>query len=1850
MKTIKRSLTLIISFVLFSTSAQAVIISETHINVTCFGGNDGSIDITPSGGAAPYTFLWNGGITTEDRTGIPVGTYTVVVTDNIGTTASVSIAISEPSEMSFSKSIINVFCGGDSTGHVDLTVNGGTPGYTYLWYDGVTTEDRHFITAANYYFTVTDSRGCTKDDSANVTQPPGMVTTISSTDEECTGSNGTIDLTVQYGIPGYSYLWSDGTTTQDRTGVPSGTYTVTISDNSTCTVSASAVVGLTISPMSINTTSTNPTCMGGNDGAITITSVIGSVSPYTYLWNDGATTQNRTGLGAGSYTVTATSANGCTASTSESLTVASSITITLTQIPVSCFGGNNGAINTTRSGGTSPYTYLWNDGAFTQNRTGLSAGTYSITITDFAGCTASASVSVIQPSLALTATAIPSPLACIGGPSGSVVTSVTGGTGPYTYWWGGGVVSQNRINVAAGTYCVTATDANGCSANACATIPGYTPLSVFTTRVDVTCFGDSTGSIDVTASNGTTPYSYLWSTGETTEDLNMLKAGTYIITVTDNNSCTMSRTVTISQPSFPVTINSTVSNPQCYGSNDGSILISTSNGVSPYSYMWNDSVTTQNRLWISYGNFLVTVTDNSGCSASATMTVTEPTPMVIVPSVIDVTCNGASTGAINLSVTGSFAPYAYDWSDGGDTQNRSGIIAGNYTVTIVDNHNCTGTASATVTEPTPVVISLAKEDVTCFGGNDGWINTVVSGGTPAYSFDWGGGITTQNRTNLTANNYSVSITDNAGCLFVASTTVSEPVAISISSATTGVACNGGNDGTITLFVTGGTSPYSFDWGGGITTQSRTNLIAGSYSVTITDSANCTSTHTATVAQSTMLNVSSTITDASCSTANNGAININVTGGTVPYSFLWNDNQVSQNITNLSAGTYTVTVTDNAGCTAVNTSTVSALPGVTIISAVTDATCSSLSNGAINIAVSGGAAPYSFGWNDGVTTQNRAGILPGAYSVSVTDFTGCNATHSATVTSPAEISVTATTVDVLCNGTNTGSISIIVSGGVSPYSFVWNDGVLTQNRNSVSAGNYFVTVMDSSSCSASASATVSEPTVIGTVAVAVSAFCFGSSDGSIDLTVNGGVGPYLFSWSNSSVSEDLNGIPAGNYLVNITDANNCVASTSATVSQPSQMLLSTTQTHVGCASPNSGSIDLTVTGGVPGYTYVWNNSQTTQNLSNLTVGNYSVTVMDNNFCSAVASASVVQSPPLVLSETHTHVSCSGANDGTITIGATGGVTPYSYDWGGTVFTYNRTSLSGGYYSVTVSDNSSCTATIDITINEPYPISLMVFKVDASCTGQATGRINLTVIGGTAGYSFSWNDGYSTQNRTNLLAGSYTVTLTDANSCTATTGQIIVYKDSIITTYTKSDVTCSTGSNGSVDLSITGGTAPYAYNWNNTYTTQDISNLNADTYMLTATDFNGCSTTNSVVITEPGAIQITFISNHVSCYGGSNGSVDITVTGGSAPYTFLWNNTRATEDVSLLATGNYRVTVTDANLCSVVSSYIPVNQPSPISASSTVVDEGCVNRFDGQISVNVSGGTPPYTYLWNDSNTSQNRINLGVGNYQLTITDFNGCTSARSDTVRIISPISITGLTESTPCPQLHDGSIDISVTGGTSPYIFNWSNGSSYEDISSLSSGNYTVTVTDIHDCTTQAGFTISYSYDFELSAQVEAFIDAGETIQLTVNPSADFGNTYLWTPEQQLSCPICPTTEATPQTTTYYHVIVTDSNGCYASATVVVNVKPGTDIFIPNAFTPNNDGINDFLELYGDKNGIAFLDFAVFNRWGEKVFQSNNQNFTWNGVYKGEVVPPGVYVYVMKTVFEAGVSVSDIRGSITVIR
>jgi large repetitive protein len=1318
----------------------------------------------------------------------------------------------------------------------------------YAWFgpaNGIITNDTlQTITidsGGTYTLVVTPVTGGLCKDTLTITIPRDKITTTAiATSNSCSDIAGSATATTLNGYAPYTYAWSpSGGTNTVANGLSNGTYTVIATDKYGCEASATATITQSPALTESATILSNISCSGG-DASATAT-VSGGRSPYNYVWNpSGQTTASASGLSAGNYTITATDANGCTATSVVTITQPAILTVaTSTTSNVSCNGDNNGSANATTGGGTSPYRYSWNpSGEITASATGLSAGNYTVTITDANGCTKTSTATITQPTGLNASVATTSNASCNGDANGSASVVANGGTSPYRYSWNpSSQTSANATGLSAGNYNVVVTDANGCTVtSAVTTITQPFALSASATATsNVSCNGNNNGSATVTVSGGTSPYRYIWNpSSQTSASVTGLSAGNYNVVVTDANGCTVtSSTLTITQPNVLSATAATIANVSCNGNNNGSASVSVNGGTSPYNYLWNPSgQTTATVNGLGTGVYTITVTDANGCTASSVATTTQPAILTVATATTsNVSCNGDNNGSVSVIANGGTSPYRYSWNPSSQTSaNATGLSAGNYSVTITDANGCTQAATATITQPAGLNATVTTvSNVSCNGNNNGSVNVVANGGTSPYNYLWNpSGITTANATGLSAGNYKVVVTDANGCTLTSSTaTITQPSALSaIANTLSNVSCNGNNNASADVVVNGGTPPYNYLWNpSGQTYTTVVGLGTGVYTITVTDANGCTASSTATISQpATLTATAATATNVSCNGDANGSASVSVNGGTSPYNYLWNPSrQTTASATGFSAGNYTVTVTDANGCTISSTATITQ-PATLNASATTlsNVSCNGDANGSANVVANGGTSPYNYLWNpSGITTANATGLSAGSYNVTVTDANGCTLTSSTvTITQPFALSASTNTLsNISCNGNDNGSTNVAANGGTSPYRYLWNpSGQTSANATGLSAGNYNVIVTDANGCSVTSSAvTITQPLGLSASATTVANVnCNGSNNASASVSVNGGTSPYNYLWNPSGqITATATGLSAGSYSITITDAHGCTASSMITITQPAILSASTaTATNVNCNGDNTGSARVSASGGTTPYRYLWNPSgQADATAVGLSVGVYTVTVTDANGCTSIETATITQPLALVASISFvSNVSCNGSNNASASISVNGGTSPYRYLWSPSgQTTATATGLSPGIYLVTVTDSHGCTTTQQIIITQPAPLTVVLTgSQNFVCKGQPQ-QINAVAAGGTLPYTYLWSTGGNTSSITVIPVATttYTITITDANGCSVTgTNTIII---SSMSASTGQNSTICSGESATLTVYASGGGGEYTYLW-------------------------------------------------------------------------------------------------------------------------------------------------------------------------------------------------------------------------------------------------------------------------------------------------------------------------------------------------------------------------------------------------------------------------------------------------------
>ena len=1264
---------------------------------------------------------------------------------------------------------------------VNLTAAGAS---TYTWNTGSTANPLS-VTASSTTYTVTgtSAAGCTNTAVTTLTVNPSPTVTVNSP-STCSGTS--VNLTAAGAT---TYTWNTGSNANPLSVTPSPTsYTVMGTNAAGCTNTAVANVTVNAPPtITIN----NPTTCSGSSVNLT------AAGASTYTWNTGSNANPISVTpGPTSYTVTGTSAAGCTNTAVASITV-NTLVVTSTTTSATC-GATNGSAATTVTGGIAPYTYTWSpSGGNTATATGLAAGNYTVNIKDANTCTVTAVVNITN-SGGVAVSISSTNVTCNGLTNGSATVTPTGGTAPYTYTWspsGGNTTTASGL--AASNYTVIVSDANSCTVAAIANIIQPSNLSVTPLTTSVTCSGASTGSATVIATGGTTPYTYTWSpSGGNTATVSGLAASNYSVSVSDAHSCTTTTIATIAQPSS-ISLATLSASVTCNGASTGAATVTATGGTSPYTYSWSPSGGTNfTAVNFAAGNYSVLVTDHNLCTATTNVAINQPSALTANATSTPATCGNAN-GTAGVTASGGTPGYTYTWSPGGgNLNNATGLAGGNYTVTIKDANNCTLTAQTTVVQTPSVNLTVTSTPASC-GNANGTANAVASGGTGTLSYTWSTGANTLSVTNLSGNTtYTVSASDVLGCSVSKSITIGNYPSPVLSITSNSIVCNGAATGSASVSINAstGTAPFTYSWSpSGGANPSATNLLAGTYTVAVKDSANCIASSVVTIAQPTPITATVNNTAASCGMTN-GSATVTATGGTPGYIYMWNPiGGNTANAAGLSAGIYNVSIKDANNCTYTTQTTITSNSSINLSLSSTPATCG-LNNGTVIATVTAGTpaqSGYVYTWNPNVSLSNMApNLMPGVYSLTVEDSLQCITTKTITVGNKPNPILSIASTSVTCFGANTASATVSVNSGTAPFAYLWSpSGTTNPSIQNLSAGNYTVAVIDSANCTATATISIMQPQALTVTATSTLATC-GNANGMVSCSVLGGTPNYTYTWmptgGNSSSATNL----AGNitYTVAVSDANNCVQAVPVLVNQTSAITLSVSgTTSVSCFGASTGSSTVSATGGTPTtYTYSWLPTGGTNSVgTNLIADLYTVTVHDNNLCSATTTLTIIQPPPINVSVNNLSI-CSNqiATLTASTSGGNGGAVNYTWTPTNANTQTIHVNPTATTTYVVMAQNTGCTQTAQaIGIVSVYPaVNISITPIDSVCKGaQATLATNATGGSG-SGFTYSWSNG---QNTPSIIVNpntttSYTAWAHDALCpAVAVTTEIYIYTEPSLT---------------------------------------------------------------------------------------------------------------------------------------------------------------------------------------------------------------------------------------------------------------------------------------------------------------------------------------------------------------------------------------------------------------------------------------------------------------------------------------
>lgn len=1688
----------------------------TVTNSFCSQNNGILVIANTSGpGQTITSYLLNGNpIGTQTVTNLAPGNYTVTLNNNFGCSAQfVATILNTPGITAIAHTQTNTTCGFNNGNIAVGAITGGSAPFTYNINNGPFQATSTFpnLAPGTYTIGVRDVNNCMLTKVITILpSTPISNLTFTTAQTACNANTGIIGITgVTGGSAPYTFSVNGVTTGSTTSNLAAGQHTITVQDAFGCLYTTNAIITTVNGPTAAVIPVTAAAC-GNSNGSATVTSVSGGQAPYQYNFGSGFSTNNiLSNQLAGPKSVVIQDNNGCTYTVNFNIgNTGSPSSSVLSFSNVSCFGGSNGSFTLTTNGGVPNYNYTLTPTNQTSGFgifTNLTAQNYTINVQDAVGCVTTVTVAIGQPA-ALTLNLSSLPTTCNGGSNGTITALAGGGTSPYLFNINAGPnqASNTFNNVSAGFYNITVTDSRGCTLTQSVQVTQPAPISLTLSATSANCTAEN-GFANVIAAGGAGGYTYTWSPqGGNNPQTIGVAAGNYTVLVQDQNGCTQTGQVAVNSIPGGTAVITNANNVTCFGFGNGNATAGGSGNFSaPITYSWSNGQTTQTANNLIPGTYTVYLLDVFGCTSQTVVTITQPAQLNFAINSTSVSCfNGSNGSATVTNITGGTPGFTYLWTPGGSTlTSAGGFAAGVYSVTVTDANGCNFTNSVNITQPTSVSVISNTTTANC-NQNNGSATVTANGGFGPYTYTWSTSQTGPVLSNVPAGTYTVQVQDNNGCIQTLAATVPNASGPQVSiSSQTNVSCNGGNNGSATALVTGGTMAPGFPiyaWSNGQNTGTATNLLAGVHTVTITDAVGCKASTSVTITQPLTLSLTVTGTNPKCTNAINGSANAGVLGGTPNYSYSWlpapGIGGNTSTPSNMGAGVYLVTVTDNNGCVITGSVQLNNPPQLISSVTTTNVSCFNTCNGMATASTTNAIGAVSYYYTGGpfpVATQAVSNLCAGAYTMVATDQNTCTATTVFTITQPPLLTATISAVgSVSCSGGNNGFATINAGGGTPGYTYNWSNTQALPTATALIAGVYNFTVTDAQNCAASGSVQITQPSGLTATTTASNVTCFGLNNGIGNVQFAGGSGIPTILWQPSlNTTQTANNLTPGNHTVTLTDPNGCTLTQTISITQPTQLnanVLNIVSTNCGQAN---GSASVAASGGAGGYTYLWSGSPTYINpgLTAVTAGPYTVVVTDANGCTAQAIANIPNiAGPTIANTFSTHVSCFGGNNGTATVIANGLVPPLTYLWSHAAQTTTFvTNLPAGLHSITVFDGAGCIASASLQINEPpLLVSAMGTPTNVTCTGANNGMAPVFVNGGTPNYTYSWSPTAPVQTNSLLTSvgpGVYSCLITDALGCTTTsTIQISQPNPLMITTNTVVQILCNGGNNGLINTGITGGTPVYNITWASTSTVtpaagnQIATNLIAGNYTLSVTDNQGCSTTSVYVLSQPAALQVLSTATLPATCGNANGSATITIGGGVLPYSYNWNtpNVQTTNIATGLNGGQWQLTTTDGNGC-MITGTVEVEAPALPTVTLGFTPPLCYGQVNASAWMTPTG-VAPFTYNWLPVSATTQTINgIGAAVYSGTVTDLHGCKAF--GVVNVTQPgILILNVNPNDTICYGQFTQVYAAAGGGTTPYTYNWGSPGGVitgttggpHSVAPLVNSTYSVSVTDNNGCLT----------------------------------------------------------------------------------------------------------------------------------------------------------------------------------------
>lgn len=1884
----------------------------TKVDIQCNGNTNGSVLLSADNGTAPLEYSIDG--TSYQTNGffnnLAANNYTIYIKDANSCIKERPFSIIQPDKITIVNQLVQDVsdCFGNNSGSINLDVTGGTGTLLY------SLDNKQFQTgslfeeliADNYRVRIQDENSCKDSIDLIINQPTEMtVSEVHNNASSCTINDGSIDLTANGGTPPYAFS-IDGINflgTGHFENLDAGTYSLTARDAKNCTKNIEIKIeepnSITIGDIDIN----NTTDCHTDNGSMIITAYGGN-APLIYSL-DGTNYQalaQFTNLSSGKYDIRVKDANNCILTQETTVSEEAGITLGSTTIDnILCHGENSGQIYLSASGVSIPLEFSIDDTNFQTNALfqNLPSGDYKVRVKDQNSCFDSINVTISEPdTILIKSVFINNITTCPGEKDGRISISASGGVTPIEYSLNNTDYQEIGMfeNLAAGDYTIYVRDANSCIKTRDVVITQPQIVGIDTSWVNdiSTCYGASNGSVTVIGEGGSSPLKYSIDKGKTYQDngtFNNLKSGIYIVWLKDfacNDS--VGKPLTVKEPPLVEAMTIYKENTSLCGTSDGLINFIAKGGIHPLEYSIDKTTYQLNGEFnnLPSGDYTVYFKDERGCNDSVSTIIREPNTL----SFKQVQNTGLSScasndGKITLNINGGQRPFQYtlDNVNFQDTCLFENLAEGDYTVTVKDGLNCSLSSEVIINQISPVIIdTVYKTNSRCYESADGTIFMEGHGGANPLEYSVDNGetfVSESNFTNLDIGTFFIKMKDANGCMDSTIIKLSQPDSIHINSIdiTTASNCNESN-ATITVTAEGGTTPYLYSLDNENFTLNNpiTNIASGEYNFILKDAMNCRKTKDIFINEANPVVIDSvkTTTATSCATSD-AVLTVYKHGGIPPVQFSidginYQDNNI---FTGLTAGKYTAYTKDANGCIQTSETEIKETTPLNINTiAKDDVTFCSATNGSINISASG-ILPLSYSIDNGENFSDSPSfpnLTTNDYYVIVKDANNCETKDTVKIAIENELLIdTIKITDVAnCYGDSTGILNIEKIGGFGSVKYSIDNGETFQDANQFTklpSKNYAVVIADEKDCKVNTSATIIQPLeiVVGVASYNPASNCT-YSDGKIILEALGGIAPYQYSVDGTNFQDgvNFNSLATGHYPLTIKDANSCLKNKDYFLRSDGGIDISGANSDdITCFGADDGKISVVASGGNGLLQYSIDGGTTTQNnglFEGLTKGNYHLTVSDGAECSNYADFTIDEPSEIKIIEiSKTDVwGCYQNSNATISINANGGNEPLQYsisDGESYQYAHGFENVLAGKHYVIAKDMKSCISRDSITINEPDSISfLSVDIVPTSDCFHNDATLTIEGGGGTPPLEYAITPGsfQSSSIFSDVTKGPHVIYIKDANNCikqkiinVSQTNEIIL--DSVA----KQDIAnCYGDSTGKITIHAKGGFGGLMYSINSgiNYQTDSIfDELPAKSYAVMVKDEQGCYNLQGITINQPKRMQVndSTITPVLGCFGDNTGKIILIAKGGTNPISYsiddgnTYSESGTFED---LISQNYLVKFKDAKNCVTFIDTVKLPQPAEIKLNLEKRDETCFEKEDGEVRISPEGGTGDLNILWSNGETAPVIVRLKPADYSVSVTDINNCKIEENATVNV-APQFETNLTyEKISCYKTKDGSIDLTVIGGTEPFFYYWSNGERKEDIDKLAARTYSVTVYDRNKCKTENEVTLYNPSELNLSGETTNISFYGEqdgAISLNVSGGTK-PYSFEWSNgETNDSLNFISSGD--------YKVIVTDAHNCSDSETFTIKEET-KDMLMPKAFSPNGDGVNDtwFIKGVNQINGAVL---KIYNSHGKLMFESKHPIQEWDGKdMDGKDVPSReVYFYFLDV---SGKNGKPRRGTILVLR